>query len=1586
MDQDPELRDWATRQGPASESRDIKAHRYEHPPQYEGQDDAHVQLGHHIKKSIDDWAATAGDHDVDAWTKQMALQRHFKLPEHTLANGKKNLGDRWGEVESQYQEHKPFLHHFIQSVYDDTQEHLKHTPNLLLHRGVGSFSSESAPDWMRPPVKSVDKITPEQRETHNKYTYRAHEKWGPELTHQVHYDQAEDERDARGGVWSKKTTKVTSNPASSWTTHSGVAKQFAEKAFDSNTATRLTAKVPRERVWSTAHTGPGCLGEREAIVLGGPAEAEAKHLGPWKEHPTDNPRHFQAMKRKEAHRAPLPNIDDGFDDWLKVPGAETDMYGRSVHPRGLQRRGAQEAEHGVPMAHVDRDSQDPVHDAWKALGQPMRDSPEDLHPERYEPNRGSGVHLKNGETETRKGADENGLPTQWEVTPRPYTELSLDEKRASGNPMTHSDGVMRSNVKVPGSERPLDHVFRVMHEDEFQEAAKRGHFQSDQRMNLADEGTVTSDDATGAFYMVNGPNRIVRMKMHPEDGWKRDTDGYIKTHKRIPFGRADMVSPVIHKDQEPSANSKAMFDRYKVAATTSEYGHIGFVYVATDRTDYGMQHSPDEEGPPLHALNTGYAPSDIYENLHHYRTGADQADAESMSAIRSARGDKELHKRPAVDNAKWRERGMDFEDHPEETDEHLAERQEGRRNGEHHVTVYRAAPKGVKTLNHGDWVSLSHTYARDEGRVTSDKTEDYPVYKARVKAKHVRWPADSINEFGYFGPEAKTEVHYRGGRNAERVAPSPKKEAMRVRLASDEIVVPRNIDTLRDSTCAVCGSVGTMNGDRCTVCGYMATPSAFQSPDTSLAPKVRDELGIGNPEGDDALGAPDSGSEGPPGAEQDLDDMGEGDEPGEEEEGAEGEEGDDEDAPDLICDNCGTTFDSTEQEQDLSEPYLSPAARIEPDVSALGVNDDMDVAREIGQEDNETGATEGVAHNEGDECPVCGIGTLVPNDEPEEPGEGEAPPDEGGFPGEEGEEGPPGEQDEDEDVPPGEEGPPGEEVEDGDGEGFPGEDGEDEDEDVGGEDVPEDEDGEGPPGQEGEDEEGDEEDEEERRDRDGDELDPPGDPDDGEPPDIPLDEHGAPLVDEEDDGDEGGDEDEEEDEDEEGPPGEEDEEEEDGEDEDDKDRDEDDKGDDRPPFLRQRKESSTMAANINGSRPPVPRGNPPRQGAQPARRATASAPNPAALERRRLHQALAATTEALNRQANRLQAQDHMLGQIGRFVRQASTKITELNVRNETLERQMALVANASGLVEPLATIGAAGQNRVAALYRKANPANPAQPVPEPAPEAPVATSQDAVQAEGRDDVTQLGATPVSNVEADAVSSVDIPYGELANEPVGMTRTDVTAPVTGTQEAVPELTVIPVDARIGDVDNPQVAFPFTIGPVGAPSRPYSGPSVGNPPTMAAQRPRGEPGVAVHPQAQAQAQAHYIAAVNLARLRAQVGISADEPFQAGARIAADMSDAQINAEAQGLRAVASRQAGQPQPQVFHPGPAFEPVQATSVPDARPMVPHMASAPGSSVLPADPSFQAGKYGPGPGQNIAATTMFAPRADEFGWDSPV
>jgi hypothetical protein len=218
--------------------------------------------------------------------------------------------------------------------------------------------------------------------------------------------------------------------------------------------------------------------------------------------------------------------------------------------------------------------------------------------------------------------------------------------------------------------------------------------------------------------------------------------------------------------------------------------------------------------------------------------------------------------------------------------------------------------------------------------------------------------------------------------------------------------------------------------------------------------------------------------------------------------------------------------------------------------------------------------------------------------------------------------------------------------------------------------------------------------------------------------------------------------------------------------------------------------------------------------------------NPAQKERSALLTAINAQANIIRRQASALDAHENILGQ-------TVTQIKILTARNSTLEEQMAFVADAAGIAQPLAQIGVVGQRKVASILHKANPGNPAQPVAEPAPEPGIANNQSTMLADGRDDVTQLGATPVTDVSSDATVAVDQPYGEVANQPVGMNRVDVTAPVEGTQgQRPPEETIVPVDVRIGNPDNPQPAFPWEMGPVGDRIPLSTGPSVTSSRTMA----------------------------------------------------------------------------------------------------------------------------------------------------------
>jgi 2'-5' RNA ligase len=110
---------------------------------------------------------------------------------------------------------------------------------------------------------------------------------------------------------------------------------------------------------------------------------------------------------------------------------------------------------------------------------------------------------------------------------------------------------------VPGTVRPPTHLYRAVSEEDYQQALARGFLQSDQRMNLADEGTVAAfTDPT--FYLPGKlasnkdgvyPARLLKIAYRDEDGWKLDTDGYVKTPLPIPMSQiVDTLRLVVHRE------------------------------------------------------------------------------------------------------------------------------------------------------------------------------------------------------------------------------------------------------------------------------------------------------------------------------------------------------------------------------------------------------------------------------------------------------------------------------------------------------------------------------------------------------------------------------------------------------------------------------------------------------------------------------------------------------------------------------------------------------------------------------------------------------------------------------------------------------------------------------------------------------------------------------------------------------------------------------------------------------------------------------------------------------------------------------
>jgi len=134
-------------------------------------------------------------------------------------------------------------------------------------------------------------------------------------------------------------------------------------------------------------------------------------------------------------------------------------------------------------------------------------------------------------------------------------------------------------------------------------------------------------------------------------------------------------------------------------------------------------HQPDLEGPGIHNLDELFGP-DVYKSPHFYGHGDKTNDREAARALTRAQGN------------------------PEAT-----------------VDIYRAVPHGVTSINSGDWVTTSPSYARGHALHADDPSQDMPVLHAQVQAAHVRTGGNDILEWGYTGPPVENaRVHHPGGK------------------------------------------------------------------------------------------------------------------------------------------------------------------------------------------------------------------------------------------------------------------------------------------------------------------------------------------------------------------------------------------------------------------------------------------------------------------------------------------------------------------------------------------------------------------------------------------------------------------------------------------------------------------------------------------------------------------------------------------------------------------------------------------------------------------------------------------------------
>lgn len=666
-----------------------------------------------------------------------------------------------------------------------------------------------------------------------------------------------------------------------------------------------------------------------------------------------------------------------------------------------------------------------------------------------------------------------------------------------------------------------------------------------------------------------------------------------------------------------------------------------------------------------------------------------------------------------------------------------------------------------------------------------------------------------VSPTGHIAMTFEDEQSFRPDRNDVNVPNTPIRT-----VAYREIALPPKVDTLGHDTCPVCSTENSYVGDRCSVCNSQKPPTNYMEPDTSVAGQVSDYV-------DSQDGSEDS---------------------------TEPMENDD-----LTCDNCGQAFTSAQSDESQGNPYLLPAANMVSDEEELedekagGLPGDPPVDGQVPATDAEpqqdVDDLTAIQHTspQEDEEEVSGAPgatqTPVPTEENDDE-EGnpliQVNPDENKVVGEvDGQTNAPGEQTGDMEDP---EADPAEAEADmgfqeGDqcpscGEGVLVPTSEVQDE------VDSPMDGPGPG------------------------MDADNDPDNQQDAEEP----GAPPFAAEDSKQDDSSDD----------PSE-----------DDSDDDEDpDDSDDSGRKKHRDDKAVTKQSHSHGKETST----------------MTDRPNPAAAERRALK-------EALNVQAQHIEAQGKLLrtlnsereqmhkafGQMTARLKsteaQLGKAVTALKVqavRNETAERQIVHIASAAGLEKGVVEIGKAGYAKSAAIVKRSSAANPANPVGEPAPEAPVITEAEAMQPSARDDVTQIGASPLADVSADATVAVDQPYGVYAESPVGLNRVDVTAPVEGTQtQRPPSETIVPVDVRIGNPDNPTPSFQWTMGPVGSPGMQLPpGPSVG-----------------------VTANKRAYATLHLAKLQIQAGLSTGDEIEIAASLdSSGMSDQSIADKIETLAAV------------------------------------------------------------------------------------
>jgi hypothetical protein len=233
----------------------------------------------------------------------------------------------------------------------------------------------------------------------------------------------------------------------------------------------------------------------------------------------------------------------------------------------------------------------------------------------------------------------------------------------------------------------------------------------------------------------------------------------------------------------------------------------------------------------------------------------------------------------------------------------------------------------------------------------------------------------------------------------------------------------------------------------------------------------------------------------------------------------------------------------------------------------------------------------------------------------------------------------------------------------------------------------------------------------------------------------------------------------------------------------------------------------------------------------------------------------------------------------------------------EKLKLKLAYVARLAGVSDEMDAI-----EKRANQIKRADVANPGQPVPDPASQGPTESTEQAVTPETYDDPRRPGQTPgsVQDLPADATDLALNPGETLPTSPYG-DMVDVTAPVAGTETHVPnEQTRIETDVRVGDPMSMDTAFPWVTSPNQSNGQPPASGEMGQ-------------GKAASVSSEDLARVRTFASITLARLRIQAGIAqGDDLSVAGSIEQSELTDGAIDHEIKTLSKVQKAAAQRPRP--------------------------------------------------------------------------